>query len=247
MQSYLIIMEVSDIIVCLSGWVALTVCLVVVIVKFFGRFLAEIIANKLKIKWNREQEEKLELLRAEFTREHSTFTAVLNSYSSIHKLSQSKRIEAVEILWANTLKLRDLSDFPALFFDSLFENEYNPSYNKKILMSGLNSLSPDSLSDEASTIFNNVEKYRPFLGEQLWNLFHIYYILSFRVVLKLIEGRDEKNITSWDKDKYIRLILDRTFTDEDRKSIPTPPKNMNPLKKRTEQNKHDNDGNTGYA
>ena len=124
MQSYLIIMEVSDIIVCLSGWVALTVCLVVVIVKFFGRFLAEIIANKLKIKWNREQEEKLELLRAEITREHSTFTAVLNSYSSIHKLSQSKRIEAVEILWANTLKLRDLSGFPALFFDSLFENEY---------------------------------------------------------------------------------------------------------------------------
>jgi len=225
MQSYLIIMEALGIIAYLGGWAVLTVGLAAVI----GRFLAKIIADNLKIKWSGEQEEKLEILRAEITREHSTFTAVLNSYSSIHKLSQSKRIEAVEILWANTLKLRDLSGFPALFFDSLFENEYNPSYNKKILMSGLNSLSPDSLSDKASTIFNNVEKYQPFLDEQLWNLFQVYYILLFRVVFKLIEGRDEKNIISWDKDKQIRLILDRTFTDEDRKSIPTPPKNMNPL------------------
>lgn len=226
MHSYLIIMEVLDIIAYLGGWAVLTVGIAV----FIGRFFAERIADKLKIKWSREQEEKLELLRADITREHSIFTAILNSYSSIHKLSQSERIEAVGILWENILKLRDLSGFPAVFFDNFFENEYNTSYNNEILMSGLNSLSSDSLFDKTSTIFNNVEKYRPFLGEQLWNLFHIYHILSFRVVFKLIKGRDEKNIISWDKDEYIRLILDRTFTDEDRKSIPAPPKNFNPLK-----------------
>lgn len=219
-------MEVSDIVVQLGGWTILTVGIAV----FIGKFLTEGMANKLKIEWRGEQEEKIELLRAEITREHSIFTAILNSSSSIHKLSQSDRIEAIKILWENTLKLRDLSAFPALFFDNLFENEYNQSYNKETRMSGLNSLSSDSLFDKASTIFNNVEKYRPFLDEQLWNLFHIHYILSFRVVLKLIEGRDKKNIISWDKDKYIRLILDRAFTDEDRKSIPVPPKNMNPLK-----------------
>ena len=96
-------------------------------------------------------------------------------------------------------------------------------------MNGLNSLSSDSLFDEAPAMFHNVEKYRPFHGEPLWNLFHLHYILCFRVVLKLIEGRDEKNITSWDNDEYIRFIIDRLFTDDDRKSIPTPPKNMNPL------------------
>lgn len=225
MQSYLIIMEVSDIIVYLGGWAVLTAGIAV----FIGKFLTERIADNLQIKWSREQEEKLEILRAEITREHSIFTAILNSSSSIHKLSQSERIEAIKILWENTLKLRDLSGVPALFFDYLFENEYNQSCNKETRISGLNSLSSDSLFDKASTIFNNVEKYRPFLGEQLWSLFHIYYILSFRVVLKLIEGRDEKNIISWDEDEYIRLILDRAFTDEDRKSIPVPPKNMNPL------------------
>lgn len=224
MQSYLIIMAVSDIIAYLGGSVVLTV----LILKFFGRFFFETVADKWKIEWNREQEEKLERLRAEITREQSIFTATLNSHSSSHQFSQSDRIEAVKVLWDNILKLRDLILFPGVFFDSLLENEYNQIYNNNTIMNGLNSLSFNSLDDR--TIWNNVEKHRPFLGEQLWNLYHIYYILVYRVVFKLIEGRDKKNIVSWNKDEYLRLILEKAFTDEERKSIFSPSKNMNPLR-----------------
>ena len=96
------------------------------------------------------------------------------------------------------------------------------------VMSGLNSLSSNILTDR--TIWSNVEKYRPFLGEQLWNLFHIYYIFVYRVVWKLIEGRDKKIIVSWNKDEYLHLILEKAFTDEERKWIFSPPKNINPLR-----------------
>lgn len=220
MQPYLIIMEVSDIFTYYGGPIVVTSTISVFIVK--------LLLKREENKWNREQEKILERQRAEINREHSIFTATLNSYSASHQFSQSDRIDAVKVLWDNILKLRDLIGFPGVFFDSLLENEYNQIYDNKTIMSGLNSLPSNILTDRK--IWGNVEKYRPFLGEQLWNLFHIYYIFVYRVVYKLIEGRDKKNIVSWNKDEYLRLILEKAFTDEEKKWIFSPPKNMNPLR-----------------
>ena len=213
-----------------GGWAALTVALAV----FIGKFFSQTISDNLKMKWSREQEEKLEHLRAEITREHSIFTTILNSYSYSHQFSQSNRIEAVQTLWDNILMLRHLSSFPALFFDTLLEREYNVVYDNEIIMGGLNALSVDDTFTEISKIMDTVEKYRPFIGEQLWSLFHVYLILSARVVFLLAEGRDDKSIISWDKDKYLQLILNNAFNDEDRKTISSTPQNMNPLRPTTE-------------
>lgn len=221
---YLNIVEVSDIINYYGGPVIVTVIISVFIVKV----LFKLEADKYRIKWNREQKEILELSRAEITREQSIFAAVLNSHSSSHQFSQADRIEAVKVLWDNIVKLRDLTLFPEVLFDNFLENEYNQMYNNKKIMSGLNSISSDILTDE--TIWNSTVKYRPFLGEQLWNLFHIYYIFVNRVVFRLIEGRDKKNIMSWNKDEYLQLILEKAFTDEEKKWIFSPPKNMNPIR-----------------
>lgn len=48
-------------------------------------------------------------------------------------------------------------------------------------------------------------------------------------MFKLIEGRDKKNIVSWNKDEYLRLILEKAFTDEEKKWIFSP-SSMNPLR-----------------
>lgn len=219
-------MEILDIIKYVGGWAALTV----ILASFIGRFFSQIISENLKIKWSKEQEEKLEQIRAEIDREHLIFTKVLDSYSSSHQFSQSNRIKAVEILWDNVLNLRNLCSFPLLFFDALYEMEYNQVYSNNIMMSGLNSLSIDDANEEMSTIIDNVEKYRPFLGEQLWSIFRIYIILSIRPLYLLVKGRDTKNIKSWDEDEYIQTILNKTLTEEDKKSIPSYPKNMHPLR-----------------
>lgn len=219
-------MEILDIIKYVGGWAALTV----ILATFIGRFFSQIISENLKIKWSKEQEEKLEQIRAEIDREHLIFTKVIDSYSSSHQFSQSNRIKAVEILWDNVLNLRNLGSFPPLFFDALYEMEYNQVYSNNIMMSGLNSLSIDEANEKMSTIIDNVEKYRPFLGEQLWSIFRIYIILSIRPLYLLVKGRDAKNIKSWDDDEYIQTILNKTLTEEDRKSIPSYPKNMHPLR-----------------
>lgn len=204
-----------DIIAYVGGWAALTVALAV----FLGKFFAQTISDNLKIKWSREQEEKLEQLRAEITREHSIFTTILNSYSSGHQFSQSNRIKAVQTLWDNVLETRKLGEFPSLFFGVLLEREYNTVYDNDKIMSGLNSLSFDNTIGKIPQIKESVEKYRPFLGEYLWSLFVVYTILVGRVSYLLIEGRDKKDIKSWHQDEYIQSILNKVFDEEERKFI----------------------------
>ena len=204
-----------DIIAYVGGWAALTVALAV----FLGKFFAQTISDNLKIKWSREQEEKLEQLRAEITREHSIFTTILNSYSSGHQFSQSSRIKAVQTLWDNVLETRKLGEFPSLFFGVLLEREYNTVYDNDTIMRGLNSLSFDNTVGKIPEINERVEKYRPFLGEHLWSLFVVYTVLVGRVSYLLIEGRDKKGIKSWHQDEYIQSILNKVFDEEERKSI----------------------------
>lgn len=204
-------MEVLEIIAYLGGWAVLTVSIAV----FIGRFFAERIADKLKIKWSGEQEEKLEQLRAEITLEHSIFTAILNSYSSSHQFSQSNRIKAVQTLWDSILETRKLGETPSFFFGILLEREYNTVYDNGKIMSQLNSLSFDNTVGKIPPIIESVEKSRPFLGEHLWSLFQIYTILVGRVSWLLIEGINKKDIKSWHKDKYIQSILNEIFNEKE--------------------------------
>lgn len=208
-------MGVLEIIVYLGGGAALAASFVY----FLGNFLAERMADKLKIKWSGEQEKKLEQLRAEITREHSTFTAILNSYSSSHQFSQSDRIKAVQTLWGNILKTRNIGSFPSFFFDVLLENEYNTIEKDAPLMSKLNSLSFNKTVEEIGQIIESVENYRPFLGEHLWSLFKLYTILVSRTSILLIKGRDNKDIKSWHKDEYIQSILNEIFDEKEMQSI----------------------------
>lgn len=204
-------MEFLEIIAYLGGWAVLTASIAVII----GKFFAERTADKLKIKWGGEQEEKLEQLRAEITREHSIFTAILNSYSSSHHFSQSNRIKAVQSLWDSTLEIRKIGEIPSFFFGILLEREYNTVYDNDKIMGNLNSLSFDNTIGKTHQIVESAEKSRPFLGEHLWSLFKLYTMLVGRVSWLLMEGKNKRDIKSWHKDEHTRSIINEIFDEKE--------------------------------
>lgn len=204
-------MEFSEIIAYLGGWTVLTVSIAV----FIGKFFAERTADKLKIEWGGKQEEKLEQLRAEITREHSIFTAILNSYSSSHHFSQSNRIKAVQSLWGSTLEIRKMGEIPSFFFEILLEHEYNTVYDNENIMGNLNSLSFDNTIGKTYQIVEIAEKSRPFLGEHLWSLFKLYTILVGRVSWLLMEGKNKRDIKSWHKDEHTQSIINEIFDEKE--------------------------------
>lgn len=203
-------MTVLDFITYLGGWAVWVGAAL-----FVGRFFADRVADKLKLNWSGEQEKKLELLRAEINHEHSVFTAILNSYSSSHKLSQSNRIQAVQTLWDKVLETRKIGEIPTFFFSILLVSEYNKEKSVELL----NSLSFDNSVGKIPQIKESVEKSRPFLGEYLWSLFVIYTILVGRVSFLLIEGKEKKDIKPWFEDKHIQSILKEIFDEKEINSI----------------------------
>ena len=196
-----------EIIAYIGGWVTLTVGVAV----YIGQFFAERMADKLKLKWSGEQEQKLEKLREEITRKQSIFTAILNSYSSSHQFSQTDRIKAVQTLWESTLETRKLGFTPSFIDATFFESEYNTLIDK----GELKSLSIDNTIGKIPPIVESVEKSRPFLGEHLWSLFKIYTILVGRVSWLFIDGRNKKNLKSWHKDEYIQSFLNEIFDEKE--------------------------------
>lgn len=210
---------ISYIIISLGGWTLVTLG----IVKYFG----DRIANKLEIKWKAEEEEKLkkmvieltaeeniklEKLRSEITHQHSTFTTILESYSSVYKVSQERRIIAVEILWENLLKQRDLIAYVETIYDILFLKPSNVKLEKD------HKLEPVSL-EKFNSIFNSVLKCRPFLGEYLWSLYNSAYIFTFRIMYNYNEDLKKETMVHWHNDEYLMEILSKIFTS--RESIPS--------------------------
>jgi hypothetical protein len=186
-------------------------------------------ANKLEIKWKAEEEEKLkkmvieltaeeniklEKLRSEITHQHSTFTSILESYSSVYQASQERRILAIEILWENLLKQRDLIRYAETIYDTFLNS---PEFGSKKLGTG-HKLEPVSL-DNFNVIFDSVLKCRPFLGEYLWSLYNSSYIFTYRIMYNYNEDLKKGVMVHWHNDKYLMEILSRILTS--RESIPS--------------------------
>lgn len=213
---------ISTLIRILGGW-----SLVITgIIGYFGYR----IADKMKIKWNAEANERLEelrnsgnkeieKLRAEINQDYSFFKIILDSYSSEFQSTQPNRIKAIETLWENTLLIRRLGGTSTAFYGLFLEKEFNTIYNNEKIQELI--LKPISSSDIDQILLSvgNVEKCRPFLGEYLWTLFNTYSTLIGRVTLLLYEGIEKKNIKCWHKDTYTRSIIEEVFSEDEKRYI----------------------------
>ncbi|WP_155396453.1 hypothetical protein [Methanosarcina barkeri] len=196
----------------MGGWIAITV--------FVIKYSGDRIANKLEIKWKAEEKEKLEKmvieltaeeniklekLSSEISREHSTFKSILESYSSVYQVSQERRIIAIEKLWQNMLKQRNLIAYVETIYVFPFP-ESGPQQlheNHKLEPVNLDNLNP---------IFNSVLECRPFLGEYLWSLYNSAYIFTFRIIRSFNEGLKNRTMVNWHNDEYLMEILSKVFT-----------------------------------
>lgn len=179
-------------------------------------------ADKLKMDWQKDAEKELREIQKEIDQEHQIFKDVMQSHSANHQFSQSERIAAIKVLWDSVIEVREISQTPQFFYDIFLKKEYNSVFNdksnSKAMLSYIDKISEEKVSEKLIEIRPKVEKFRPFLGEKLWNLFIIYTILNARVVMSLRKGIDNKNIESWHEDKPLKTTLTYVF---DTKEIET--------------------------
>jgi len=204
----LINMNISEFIGVLGGATALATGL--------ATFFTKIILKNVSIEWQKQANLEIEEFRSKLNEKTDQLKKILSNSSDVHSLAQNKRLEAVNILWQNVIKIRNLNKSATFFYLIFKPKEYNKkldnNINNEILATTPNI---EELSSKTNEIMADVEIYRPFLNEYLWGLFSIYNSFSSRLTYKLKENSKKKNINIWYKDDGLDYLIKAVFNSEE--------------------------------
>ena len=207
--------NLNELILILGGWSVI----------FTGSlgFIGKRIADKLFLKWKSENEEKIEVLKGNITKNNSLLTNLLDIYSTSNQSIQEKRVNSIEILWNSILEIK--SNTPSVIsfiYDNLTEEERNKLFTSNIgydFKTMLENLSMEDLEKKMQPVFEKVEKHRPFLENKLWLLFYFYYAFVMRSIFIILKGRDQRRIEHWNKDSGIKQYLEIALSKEEMEYI----------------------------
>ncbi|MGG4169254.1 hypothetical protein ABEW00_17565 [Rossellomorea vietnamensis] len=170
----------------------------------FGLFkwIGKITNDRFKIKWQHENQKDIEGFKALVSSNTEFLKASLASLANEYSSAQERRLIAVENLWNCIIIIRKYNSPIINFYSILLPKEYKTVLceNKEFL--GIERISEDSLYDLNLEI-DNIEKHRPFIGENLWNLFYLYRAFMLRMCYLFIKGRKKEDIKSWSEDKHL--------------------------------------------
>ena len=159
------------------------------------------------------QVKRIELLKGDISRQNNFVNQVKSDQSKEFHEFNVKRIEAIDCLWKEILKVKDLGS-KILFMDwymtyDEIENIHksNNQYSNEHLIH-LNKMDLNSF-----LISKEIFTHRPYLSNSLWLNFEIYNKVLVRSVLLITEKTKSKHW--WRKDEFMKNILADNFTEDE--------------------------------
>ena len=117
-------------------------------------------------------------------------------------LDRNRRQEAADGMWKALLEIKNNQVTAVSMMDLFHPGEMSQMRENKFFASALKSL--ETFRDtEYLSLRSDAEKYRPYISERLWNLFHTYFLLSFKPALLLQGLADIPPTNRWWEDEII--------------------------------------------
>ncbi len=188
-------------------------------------YASKIVAKKLSITWQHENNKHIELLKGEIAKYQSLTTNLLSTYSSGFQLAQQNRINAIEKLWDNILIVKSQCSSIALIYGILTEKEIETAYSdtselaNKTRRQFFDKLDIMEYAKNIRESQHQVEKLRLFIGDDLWRFFHLYVTFTGRAIHLLVIDKEKKKTTIWHKDKSLVDALKQFLTDPEIKYL----------------------------
>ncbi|MES2656151.1 MAG: hypothetical protein V4620_11215 [Bacteroidota bacterium] len=177
------------------------------IISFAAYFIKDYFLNK----WKSEQQKDISNLKAQLDKNNLIIGNITNSISSTYLNSNGKRIESIEKTWIAMMKIK--KEIPGLAFIAytiLNKNEVEdiPKSSNKYTQTSIASFKPDVYQNSNYEILMDIEKGRPFIGENLWIIYFVYQAFIGRLVVLLEQGLEKGKVTYWKDDRqFIDQIL----------------------------------------
>jgi hypothetical protein len=195
------------------------------IVSFFIWLAKKRIATGIENSIKNEYDSKIENLKSELSISQSILSNSLINQTEGIKVTHEKRLNAIDFVWEDILKLEDFIR-PLNYFDPItLANEVEkinkikselPESFQETISEAFESLQSDKMLITATVHKKEIEKLRPYIGEKIWLLRFFYFAFLGRIV-HLYETDYNKglNLKHWMKDKLVLENLKTILSNEE--------------------------------
>jgi hypothetical protein len=164
-----------------------------------------------------EYDRKLEEFRDEIAQRDTIRSTATAALTATHVAGYGRTLQALEVIWAETVRLRDKLPLYAGHADLLLPDEYeeavttNPNFRGLIENVDEHAEAMDLYSDRT-----DVEIARAFAGEYAFSLFYAYRAFTGRVATLLpADFQQNGTVRCWHGDKALKELLATVLTPDE--------------------------------
>ena len=181
------------------------------------------ISVRLKARIQHEYDEKLETHKASLKSQNEAsflelknvldqrftlYQAAQTSFAEGQKAAIERKLDSIEKLWNEILRLKNECPPMLGFIDLLSVEEYKDARNHEGFEELVTDCSTEKIVEYLKVRDNPVEKVRPYIGEYLWSMFFAYRQIMGRICSLLYWSLEDASKAEWHKDNFIQQILE---------------------------------------
>lgn len=184
-----------------------------VVIIALSTWLSKVWANRILETDRNRYASEIEALRLSNQNFINALSLTNSAYLESKKAFTEKRIDAVQTIWAQIIKLRDERPSSIIFLDILTLEEY-PELSKNSKFSyAKNATNPEAIN---SIIHSEADLVRPFLDDRSYQLYWGYRSLTGRLCVYINNFYSkEPPIHDWRDDHGVIQILQSTLTQQE--------------------------------
>lgn len=194
-----------------------------VIVSSVISLIAYLIKSYFTNRWITQQKIEIESLKAQFNQNNQILNNLTNSISNIYLDSNKKRVECLEKVWIGMMELKqNIPNLVFMAYSILKKDEIInlPKTTNEYTKASIESFKPQEYFDLSHKVLNEIQITRPFVGENIWIIFHVYSVFIGRLTYLIQDGLINGVVKYWGDDpEFFEQILKKVMTKEELKEL----------------------------
>ena len=195
------------------------------IVSFVGWLLKKRISSEIENSIKSKYDAKIENLKSELSISQSILANSLANQTEGIKATHEKRLKSIELFWEDILRIEEFIQ-PLNYFDPITLSNEVERINKdksdlpqkflETIEFAFKELDYDKMLQTTSDQKKELEKSRPYIGEDLWVLrFYFNQFVGRIIHLYHTDYHKGDNLKHWQKDKFLKLALKNALSNDE--------------------------------
>lgn len=183
---------ITQIVFLLGGWTVIVIAVTA--------WISQVATKRLFNEWDKRNQIEIDRIRHTQQQSDIILKELISIASSNQSNIQSLRTEAIDKLWIAIIALRENFSIPIMYFDITYPAEYSQLHTNPKISSSFGVTNIQAFEWIKSSL--ELEKYRPYLGEVLWQQFYFYRSILGRMAVLITQLMKGEKLDDWKEDSF---------------------------------------------